>query len=170
MNSLDPTFFPLDDTESSPATVTNWYFEPKAHFAYPVGQYKTCWKISSCYSSFLIRKLAGKWYNIIRHYNLNNRYKNYHSDIAHDKGIYRMFALVNLTISAKFGRIANPGVQLQLYIIKYLIRKDWWVIIRSRKNDSFLQGMIFSPQSALTLYGLSYFSSLLNLIIFILDS
>ena len=90
--------------------------------------------------------------------------------MAHDKGIYRLLALVNLTISAKFGRIANSGVQLQLYIMKYLIRQDWWVIINSRKNDSFLQWMIFSPQSALTLPGLSYFSSHLNLIIFILDS
>ena len=47
---------------------------------------------------------------------MKNPYKNYHSDIANDKGIYRMLVLVNLTISAEFGRITNSGIQLQLYI------------------------------------------------------
>jgi hypothetical protein len=60
---------------------------------------------------------------MINPYNWNNFYKNYHSDIANDKGIYGMVALANLTISAKFGKITNSGLQFQLHK-KYLTMQD----------------------------------------------
>jgi len=61
---------------------------------------------------------------IINPYNWNNYYKNYHPDIANDKGIYGVAALVNLSISAKFGKITNSGLQFQLHIKKYLTMQD----------------------------------------------
>jgi len=35
-----------------------------------------------------------------------------------------MLVLVNLTISAKFGRITNSDIQLQFHIIEYLTASD----------------------------------------------
>ena len=81
-----------------------------------------------------IRKLGRKRYSIIRHYNLYNICNNYHSDILNDKTIYKMVVLVNLTITAKFGRITNSGVQLQFHIIGYLAASDRWVNLKNEKK------------------------------------
>jgi hypothetical protein len=44
--------------------------------------------------------------------------------MANGKGIFEMLMLMNLTISAKFGRITNLGIQYQLHIIQYLTVQD----------------------------------------------
>ena len=48
-----------------------------------------------------IRKPVGIGYSIIKHYNLNNVYNIYHSDVANDNAIYDMIMLVNFTISVR---------------------------------------------------------------------
>jgi len=51
-----------------------------------------------------------------------------HHDIANDKGIFDMLKLVNLTISAKFGRITNFCIQFQLHVIQYLTTQWRWAM------------------------------------------
>ena len=76
-----------------------------------------------------------------------------------------MLVLVNLTISARFGRITNSGIQLQFHIIEYLTASDRWVILKNRKNDSLLHRLILLNLSALILSDSIY----LKLLIFVLS-
>jgi hypothetical protein len=102
--------------------------------------------------NFCIRKLVRTWYN-------------HHSDIPDDKAIFDMLVLVNLTISAKLGRITNSGIQLQFHIIEYLTASDRWVILGSRKNNFLLHRLILLNLSALMLFDSIY----LKLLIFVLS-
>jgi hypothetical protein len=111
---------------------------------------------------------VGIGYSIIKHYNLNNVYNIYHSDVANDNAIYNMIALVNFTISIRIGRITNHGIQCQLHIIQYLTIQDWWVTVKSKKHDSLLQCLTLLSLSALILSNFLYFSTYFVLLNFIL--
>jgi hypothetical protein len=120
-----------------------------------------------------IRKPVGIGYSIIKHYNLNNVYNIYYSDVANDNAIYNMIALVNFTISVRISRITNHGIQCQLHIIQYLTIQDWWVTVTNKKHDSLLQCLTLLSLSALILSNFSYFSTyyvLLNFVLVNLDS